>query len=158
MSASAVSSAVAPSGTAAAPSEQCSGPVNATLANYSWNGTTGADESVCAANLSDVTIYCCQQAGGSASWGLQNSSAVSDSKCGLQLCKLPSDKESDFMYCHEQKGAQGQCKNAGVAAAAANSSSAAGDKETKEKSAAPRVGPASAAMGLVFLACLGLSL
>lgn len=178
MSASAVSSSVAaPSGTAAAIpqvsglAEQCYGKSTLKVADFAWNGTVSSEDSVCAANYNDITMYCCQQAGGASAFGVKSSAVVkavnraaaaknadgtASPDCGLQLCKLPMDKEADFVYCQSQHGAEGSCQ--GAAAAASNSSTAAGDKDEKKDSAAFRAGPASIAVAATFLASAVLAL
>lgn len=177
---SASSSVATPSATASAiPTvsglpEQCYGKSSLKVADFAWNGTVSADDSVCAANYNDITIYCCQQAGGSAAWGQKNaSSAVLQAAnraaknangtaapdCGLQLCKLPMDKEADFMYCQSEHSAEGSCQGAKAAgSSASNSSTAEGDKESKPESAAVRVGPASLAVAVTVLASAVLAL
>ncbi|EJT46239.1 hypothetical protein A1Q1_05196 [Trichosporon asahii var. asahii CBS 2479] len=153
--------------------EQCYGKSALKVEDYKWNGTVAGTDSVCAANYNDITLYCCQQAGGSAAWGEKNATAsavaaafnrvaknangTASPDCGLQLCKLPSDKEADFMYCQSEHGAEGSCQTKNASAAAAG---AAGDKkeEDKKESAAVRLSPAGIAMAVTFLASAVLAL
>lgn len=152
--------------------EECYGKSSLKVADYSWNGTLAAEDSVCAANYNDITMYCCQQAGGSSAWGVKNATgAVSNAvnrvaknangtagpDCGLQLCKLSMDKEADFMYCQTQHGAEGSCKGA-KAANSSEGNSTASQGQKKEGSSAPRVGPASIAVAVTFLASAVLAL
>lgn len=154
--------------------EQCYGKSGAKIADYKFNGTVTADDSVCAANYNDITMYCCEQVGGSSNWGIKgtNGSAVANSfnraaknangtaaaDCALQLCKLPMDKEADFMYCQSEHGAEASCQDAAASNSSSNSTASGDKQEDKKEGSAVRVGPASLAMAITFFASAVLAL
>lgn len=152
--------------------EQCYGKSSLKVTDYMWNGTVAAEDSVCAANYNDITLYCCQQAGGEAQWGIKNANAsavaaafnraaknangTASPDCGLQICKLPTDKEADFMYCQGEHGAEGSCQ--GSNSSSSNATASGDKKDEKKDSAALRISPAGVAMAVTFFASAVLAL